>query len=92
MCLRPINFLVRKRTLRLWRFRDAGRVDAKRKGMSCPHLFFTYPIGYIIAHMKIAYSTDRQLYWVGSSKKDLLVFPDDVVSDIGYALGVVQQG
>ena len=60
--------------------------------MSCPHLFFTYLIGYVIAHMKIAYSTDRSLYWVGSSKKDLLVFPDDVVSDIGYLLGVVQQG
>lgn len=42
--------------------------------------------------MKVAYSTDRPLHWVGSSKKDLLGFPEDVVSDVGYALGVVQQG
>ena len=32
------------------------------------------------------------MHWVGSSKKDLLDFPDEVVSDVGYALGVVQQG
>lgn len=42
--------------------------------------------------MKAIYSTDRPLLWVGSSKKDLLGFPDDVVGDVGYALGVVQQG
>lgn len=42
--------------------------------------------------MKITYSTDRPLHWVGSSKKDLLGFPDDVVGDVGYALGVIQQG
>jgi phage-related protein len=42
--------------------------------------------------MKIKYSADKPLHWVGSSKKDLLCFPEDVVSDVGYALGVVQQG
>ena len=42
--------------------------------------------------MNLPYSTDRPLHWVGSAKKDLLGFPDDVVSDVGYAIGVVQQG
>jgi len=31
-------------------------------------------------------------HWVGSSKKDLLAFPEEVIDDIGYALGVVQLG
>jgi phage-related protein len=35
--------------------------------------------------------TEKPLHWDGSSKKDLLRFPEDVVDDIGYALGVVQQ-
>lgn len=42
--------------------------------------------------MKTPHFTDKPLHWVGSSKKDLLDFPDEVVSDVGYALGVVQQG
>lgn len=42
--------------------------------------------------MKTPRFTDKPLHWVGSSKKDLLDFPDEVVSDVGYALGVVQQG
>lgn len=37
-------------------------------------------------------TTERPLHWVGSSKKDLLAFPDDVVDDLGYALSVVQHG
>lgn len=37
-------------------------------------------------------TTEKPLHWVGSSKKDLLAFPDAVVVDIGYALGVVQHG
>ena len=37
-------------------------------------------------------SKEKPLYWVGSSKKDLRRFPDDVIDDFGYALGVVQQG
>ena len=40
----------------------------------------------------IPYPTDKPLHWVGSAKKDLLEFPADVKDDIGYALGVVQQG
>jgi len=32
------------------------------------------------------------LHWVGSSKKDLLEFPDAVISNMGYALGLVQIG
>ena len=42
--------------------------------------------------MKIPYSSDKPLHWVGSSKKDLLNFPEEVVDDVGYSLGVVQQG
>jgi phage-related protein len=35
---------------------------------------------------------EKPLHWVGSSKKDLLGFPADVVDDFGYALSVVQYG
>jgi phage-related protein len=35
---------------------------------------------------------DTPVHWVGSSKKDLLAFPEQAVSDIGYALGVAQLG
>jgi phage-related protein len=35
---------------------------------------------------------ERPLHWVGSSKRDLLTFPEKVVDDFGYALGVVQHG
>lgn len=35
---------------------------------------------------------EKPLHWVGSAKKDLIAFPEDVVNDFGYALGVVQQG
>jgi len=35
---------------------------------------------------------ERPLYWVASSKKDLLVMPQPVVRAIGVALGVAQQG
>lgn len=35
---------------------------------------------------------EKPLYWIGSAKKDLLAFPEEVVDDVGYALGVVQQG
>jgi len=35
---------------------------------------------------------EKPLHWVGSSKKVLLGFPDEVVDGLGYALGVVQQG
>ena len=36
--------------------------------------------------------SEKPLYWVGSAKKDLLAFPEDVVDGFGYAPGVVQQG
>ena len=35
---------------------------------------------------------EKPLYWVGSAKKDLLGFPEEIVDNIGYALGVVQYG
>jgi len=35
---------------------------------------------------------EKPLHWVGSSKRDLLGFPQEVVDNIGYALGVVQYG
>ena len=35
---------------------------------------------------------EKPLHWVGSSKKDLLQFPEPVLDNIGYALGVVQYG
>jgi len=36
--------------------------------------------------------SEKPLHWVGSSKRDLLGFPESVVDNIGYALGVVQLG
>ena len=38
------------------------------------------------------HAVQKPLHWVGSAKKDLLTFPEAVVDDIGYALGLVQQG
>ncbi len=35
---------------------------------------------------------EKPLYWVGSSKRDLLDFPEAVKDDIGSALGVAQFG
>jgi phage-related protein len=35
---------------------------------------------------------EKPLHWVGSSKRDLLGFPEEVVDNVGYALGVVQHG
>ena len=37
-------------------------------------------------------AAEKPLHWVGSSKKDLLAFPAEVVDDFGYALSVVQYG
>jgi phage-related protein len=36
--------------------------------------------------------TKKPLHWVGSSKKDLVALPSEVVDDFGYALGAVQMG
>jgi phage-related protein len=35
---------------------------------------------------------EKPLYWIGSSKRDLLVMPDSVVRQMGAALGVAQYG
>ena len=35
---------------------------------------------------------ERPLHWVGSAKRDLLDFPDEVIDEFGYSLGVVQLG
>lgn len=35
---------------------------------------------------------EKPLYWMGSSKKDFLGFPADVVHDLGFALHLVQFG
>ena len=32
------------------------------------------------------------MHWVGSAKADLMAFPEPVIDDIGYALGVAQLG
>ena len=32
------------------------------------------------------------MHWVGSAKRDLLDFPEKVVDEVGYGLGVVQMG
>jgi phage-related protein len=36
------------------------------------------------------YRDEKPLHWIGSSKKDLLGFPEQVVDDIGFALGDVR--
>ncbi len=35
---------------------------------------------------------DRELYWVGSSRDDLLAFPREVQSAVGFALRAAQEG
>ena len=35
---------------------------------------------------------EKPLYWVGSSKRDFLGFPEEVVDNLGYALSAVQFG
>jgi phage-related protein len=37
-------------------------------------------------------SGEKPLFWVGSSKDDLLAFPEAVIDEIGTALSVVQFG
>jgi phage-related protein len=44
----------------------------------------------VIAHSKP--DRERPLHWVGSAKKDLLAFPEEVIDNFGYALGLIQQG
>jgi phage-related protein len=35
---------------------------------------------------------EKPLHWVGSSKRDFMDFPAEVISNMGYALGVAQLG
>lgn len=35
---------------------------------------------------------DKQIAWMGSSKKDLLAMPEPVINTFGYALGLAQNG
>ena len=35
---------------------------------------------------------EKPVHWVGSSKSDLLDFPEEVRGEMGYALGVAQLG
>ena len=35
---------------------------------------------------------EKPLHWGGSAKTDLLGFPEQVMDDVGFALGVVQYG
>jgi phage-related protein len=37
-------------------------------------------------------TAERPVHWIGSSKRDLLGFPREVVDDFGFALSVVQHG
>ena len=37
-------------------------------------------------------TAETPVHWIGSSKKDLLVFPEPVIGAVGYALGVAQLG
>ena len=37
-------------------------------------------------------SAEKPVHWIGLSKRDLLTFPEQVVSDMGYALGLAQLG
>ncbi len=41
---------------------------------------------------KFAGLGEKPLLWVGSSKKDLLEFPDEVIDELGTALSVAQFG
>ena len=34
----------------------------------------------------------KELEWLGSSKKDLMEFPKDVIQEVGYALYLAQKG
>lgn len=37
-------------------------------------------------------ANEKPVHWIGSSKSDLLALPQEVVSDLGYALGLAQLG
>ena len=50
------------------------------------------PFGYILAVVMEEPPKLKPLYWVGSSKRDLLALPEDVVDVFGYALYLAQTG
>ncbi len=50
------------------------------------------PFGYILALVMEEPPKLKPLYWVGSSKRDLLALPEDVVDVFGYALYLAQMG
>lgn len=50
------------------------------------------PFGYILALAMEEPPKLKPLYWVGSSKRDLLALPEDVVDVFGYALYLAQIG
>ena len=50
-----------------------------------------YLFGYILAAMG-GEPVLKPLYWIGSSKKDLLALPEEVVDVVGYALYLAQMG
>ena len=35
---------------------------------------------------------DKDLYFLGSSKQDIITFPDDAKREAGYQLGLIQSG
>jgi len=39
---------------------------------------------------RVLAANEKPLHWVGSSKRDLLEFPEPVRDDIGNALGIAQ--
>jgi phage-related protein len=51
-----------------------------------------YPFGYILREPMEDAPRVRPLFWVGSSKKDLLSLPEEVVDVFGYALYLAQIG
>jgi hypothetical protein len=50
--------------------------------------FVLYPFGY----NSVVSSSLKPLHWLGSSKKDLLAMPRDVVDVFGFALNLAQSG
>lgn len=41
---------------------------------------------------RVLAAQEKPLHWVGSSKRDLLAFPESVQDDMGNALGIAQFG
>ena len=64
--------------------------ETRRRRPWLTHITTIYLIRYSPDGLE-ATAPEKPLHWVGSSKKDLLTFPEQVVDDFGYALGVVQR-